>query len=219
MKNILYTGTNPKKYESLGRVIHWPMIEITKTSVDGQTVTQLRKNLGDYNIILFTSRFAVEYFFEFLKEYGISQQPLKSLDFAVIGDHTAKALRNYRYAPVLVASDETSEDFFKALVGRYSLRDKKILFPRSSLLNPFLQNALRKCGALVDVVAIYQNVKPPKRDLPKAAIDGVIFTSPSTVINFLEDYKSVPAAWEIFSKGPLTRKVLKELGFESEIIK
>ena len=62
--------------------------------------------------------------------------------------------------------------------------------------------------------AIYENVKPPKRDLPAIPIDQVIFTSPSTVKNFLNDHDTIPAHWDILAKGPVTAQALKEAGYE-----
>ena len=89
------------------------------------------------------------------------------------------------------------------------LKDKRVLFPRSSLPNPFLKEVLRAQGAIVDEITIYENTKPPKQELPSIKIEGVIFTSPSTVRNFLMDYGTIPASWEIIAKGPVTLKILQ----------
>ena len=96
-----------------------------------------------------------------------------------------------------------------ALDKAYDLKCKKILFPRSSLTNPYLKDELTKRGCEVNEVAIYQNTKPEKRDLPTIPISKVIFTSPSTVKNFLEDYGSIPPDWQILCKGPKTSAALK----------
>ena len=93
------------------------------------------------------------------------------------------------------------------------LQGKRILLPRSSLPNPFLKEALNAGGAHVTEITIYENTKPPKRDLPSVRIDGVIFTSPSTVRNFLTDYGRIPASWQIMAKGPVTLKTLQDEGY------
>ena len=63
------------------------------------------------------------------------------------------------------------------------------------------------------------NIKPKKRKLPQNGIQSIIFTSPSTVRNFLDDHSSIPAHWRILSKGPLTSQALKKAGYESEVFK
>jgi uroporphyrinogen-III synthase len=68
-------------------------------------------------------------------------------------------------------------------------------------------------GALVTEMTIYENTKPAKRDLPSVNIEGVIFTSPSTVRNFLADYGTIPPSWQIMAKGPVTLKTLQNAGY------
>ena len=99
------------------------------------------------------------------------------------------------------------------MTQHWDLKGKRILFPRSSLPNPFLKEALIALGADVSEITIYENIKPPKRDLPSVNIDGVIFTSPSTVRNFLIDYGRIPKTWQIMAKGPVTLKTLQEAGY------
>jgi len=70
-------------------------------------------------------------------------------------------------------------------------------------------------GAHVNEITIYENTKPSKRDLPTGSIDGVIFTSPSTVRNFLADYGTIPDTWQIMAKGPVTLKTLEEAGYNN----
>ena len=133
--------------------------------------------------------------------------------FAVIGRRTQKALQKYNIQPAVVSSEETAQGLFKAMQTQLELKAKHILFPRSNLPNPFLKEALIAQGAILTEVAIYENTKPVKRDLPPEAIDGVIFTSPSTVKNFLTDYGTIPSAWQILVKGPVTLKTLEESGY------
>ena len=99
------------------------------------------------------------------------------------------------------------------MLQHLDLKGKRILFPRSSLPNPFLKEALIGHGALVTEITIYENTKPARKDLPSIPIEGVIFTSPSTVNNFLADYGKIPEFWQIMAKGPVTLKTLQEAGF------
>ena len=139
---------------------------------------------------------------------------MKDKIFAVIGRRTQKALQEYDIQAAIVSQEETAEGLLKAMTKQLELKDKHILFPRSSLPNPFLKEALMALGALVTEITIYENIKPAKRELPSVNIDGVIFTSPSTVRNFLTDYGTIPDSWQIMAKGPVTLKTLQEAGYK-----
>lgn len=216
-EGILYTGTNPKKYARLGKVFHFPMVEIIENNLDEQIVSKLIADLDQYHLILITSRFAVRYFFNLLEQNKFPISDLKIKDFIVIGKDTADALREYDLEPALISEIETSEGLLEELTQKFDLKDKKILFPRSSLPNPYLKDELTKMGSQIDELPVYQNVRPAKKDLPTEAIDQILFTSPSTVRNFLHDYGAIPNHWKIWSKGPLTSKQLQELGYKSEV--
>lgn len=179
---------------------------------------ELVGGLHQYDMILLTSRFAVKYFFQALKEQNYDFAGLKQKDFLVIGKDTARALSQYQFEPTLIARTETSEGLLKAITEKFNVKGKKILFPRSSLPNPTLKDELTKLGARVEQLTVYQNTKLPKRDLPVNGIDKILFTSPSTVRNFLQDYNKIPAHWKVLSKGPVTRQSLKEAGYESEVL-
>ncbi len=215
---ILYTGTNPLKYERLGSIIHLPMIKIKEAKLTAQQRQRLFAELDSCDIILLTSRFGVHYFLKILskKKYNIAL--LKGKQWIAIGEETAAALREHDIEPGFVAQEESSEGLVKELEEQFPLRGKKILFPRSSLPNPYLKEKLTALGNSVKEIVVYENVKPTKRKLPEDGIQKIIFTSPSTVKNFIKDYKKIPSRWKVLSKGTLTQKTLSELGYQSEVI-
>ena len=135
-----------------------------------------------------------------------------------IGMDTAESLNLYGIAPNVISSIETSEGLLARIQERYPVKGKNILFPRSDLPNPTLKRGLMRLGAQVSELTVYENRKPAKRELPKEGIGCVLFTSPSTVKNFLADYGTIPPSWQILSKGPHTQAALKDFGYESEII-
>lgn len=216
-ERILYLGTNPEKYMSLGQIIFHPMIEIAPAKVDLDIIKRVLSSLAQYQLILFTSRFGVIHFFELLKKQQIASEDLKNTDFAVIGESTAGTLAQYGFRAKVIAEEEHSEGMLEALRGAGNLRGKSILFPRSSLENPLLKQNLEKEGSRVLELTVYENSKPAKRPLPQTPIDKVFFTSPSTVKNFLEDYGRIPADWQILSRGPKTKQTLEKAGYQNQI--
>ncbi len=216
--NILYLGTNPQKYESFGPILHWPLIEITPIIFSEEQKREILSSINQYDWIILTSRFAVQYFMELIGElkYSLRNSQIK---WAVIGRETARALRNYGIIPTLIPELETSQGLFKALTSQFDLKGKKMLFPRSALPNPYLKNELTKTGVQVTELIVYENKKPVVSKRPDLSqVNSVIFTSPSTVKNFLDLCGAVPQNWKIFSKGTLTQETLKNAGYESEIL-
>lgn len=215
---FLYTGTHVERYEALGEIVHLPMIEIKPPKLSVQIQKKLLDKLMRYDVILLTSYYAVKHFFDFLEEKRVSIPELANKDFVIIGQRTAGALRERGVEPKYIAQDESSEGMLEILKKNYALKGMKFLIPRSSLPNPFLKTQLKKRGAAVDEIAIYENVKPKKRPLPTMPVNGVIFTSPSTVSNFLKDYATIPKSWKIYAKGLVTQKALQKAGYTSEVL-
>lgn len=124
----------------------------------------------------------------------------------------------YNFSAALVAQEETSEGLFERMRKSLRLKGRSIVFPRSSIANPYLHQKLSKAGATITEVVVYENTKPPYRELPSEKVDQIIFTSPSTVQNFLTDYGKIPSSWTILAKGRRTQKSLREQGYLSEIL-
>ena len=212
---ILYTGTDPEQFRAYGEVIPFPMIEITPAKLTAGRIKTLLTNLSGYDIILFTSKFGVKYFFELLAREGYATKKLRPKIFVAIGQATAGALAKEGASVALVARVETSEGLFQEMTEKLELRGRKILFPRSVLPNPYLKQKLTGQGARVDELTVYDNTPPAKRPLPvpEATIDQVVFTSPSTARNFLAAYGAIPRYWKISSRGAVTSAFLREAGY------
>jgi uroporphyrinogen III methyltransferase / synthase len=213
-KTLLHCGTHPDIYRHLGNILHWPMIDIKPVSMSTAEQKHLLLSFGSADIILCTSWYAAEYFIKAIRQIK-PDVSFENKMFAVIGQRTQKALQEYNIQAAVVSQEETAQGLFKAINRHMDVRGKRILFPRSSLPNPFLKDALSAQGAIVEEITIYANTKPAKKDLPSADIEGVIFTSPSTVRNFLEDYGTIPVSWAIIAKGPVTLKILQDEGYKN----
>ena len=219
---VLYTGTNPALYRKKGmKLIHFPMIRLEKIAFSKKSLESFVDKLRAASMILFTSRFTVRFFFEILNEAGhaVDQAAYGPKAVIAIGPVTAQALREAGWKVDMTADEETSQGMYQKLRDTFPLKGQEILFPRSSLPNPYLKTRLTEAGARVEEIAVYTNTKPPRRPLPKEAVEAVVFTSPSTVTNFLEDYQTIPPEWRIFSRGPLTAAALRRHGYNPKDIK
>lgn len=216
-KTFLHCGTHPQLYQTLGNIISWPMIDITPISFNAQERDVLGQEFDQSQIVILTSPTAVKTFMPFISSFR-TQTQIKSKIFAVLGQHSAQTLSFLGGHAHIIAQEETAQGLFAVLKAVMSFKEKRFFFPRSSIPNPFLIDALRQEGAFVYECAIYDNIKPTRGPLPNQHIDGIIFTSPSTVFNFLEDYDTIPSHWDILAKGPVTHKALREAGYRSKIL-
>ncbi len=216
-KTYLHTGTHPMLYQTLGKIISWPMIEMQPVQLSEGDRERFGKEFDASSMVILTSPSAVNHFVPIISSIR-SQHHLKEKIFAVIGQHSAQVFASYGGHAHIIADEETAQGLFKTLSAVMDFKGKNIFFPRSSIPNPFLIDALREHGATVYEWAVYNNIKPKRGPLPTEHVDGVIFTSPSTVFNFLEEYETIPSHWDILAKGPVTHKALREAGYRSKIM-
>lgn len=221
-KQILYLGTNPQKYASLGQIIHLPMIEITPVKLSQAEKEKIIQELDQVDLLIFTSRHAIKYFMKIFEDTKHPFSKLNSIECVVIGKETAKTFEEYGIKPKIIPSIETSEGLLNAIREQYDLVGKRILFPRSSLPNPYLKEELHRAGAQVVELTVYENNKVSGianlSDIPLEHIATVFFSSPSTVKNFLDAFGAIPSHWQILSKGPRTAQTLQAAGYKTEVL-
>src|SRR5262245_56303235 len=178
--------------------------------------------LGDYRILVLTSVNGVARFLDRLRARGVGRRSLGRLEIVAIGPATAAALEGRGLAVSGVPDDFRAEGLV-ALLGGRDLRGTRVLLPRAAVARDLLVRALRRRGALVDVVTIYRAV-PSRAGLAavRAAlragrIDLVTFASSSTAEHFTARFaaadrrrlRRVPAG----VIGPITAATARRLGY------
>lgn len=193
---VLYTGAVCPN----SSYIHTPLIEII--GVDDDTLLRsAAKRLQEFDYLLFTSRFAVKYWV--LSNGGFDIENVVS-----IGAKTSEALRNAGVKNI----KQTEKDDSYGVIDWFSAQKKgRVLIPRSNIALPIIPEGLKALGFEVETVTAYINRMPQnpiKVNLDK--IDKIIFTSPSTVDNFVKLYGGIPNEKILETRGVVTEKRLKE---------
>ncbi len=207
--------------EALGaQVIAAPMIRIEPLSdlaPLGAALTQLSR----YAWLVFTSQNAVEVVCERLAEWGLAPHDLARAAVAAIGPATAAALARHGVAPDLVPEEFVAEAVVGALAARGELRGRRVLLPRARAARDALPDGLRRLGAVVDVIPVYDTVPETGDDgglvaeILAGRIDAVTFTSSSTVRHFVDIVGPEAATSGRFAAaviGPVTAATARELG-------
>jgi uroporphyrinogen III methyltransferase/synthase len=108
------------------------------------------------------------------------------------------------------------------------MNGKRVLLPRAKEARPVLPVELRKMGAVVDEIAVYQTEQVREnrdmliKHLGEGSIDLLTFTSSSTVRNFKallppERFESLIEGVCVATIGPITADTARELGFKVDI--
>lgn len=182
---------------------------------------------GDaYHWLIFTSVNGVRFFWRRLLRAGWDARILGGVRVAAIGPATAAALRERGIVPDFVPDRYVAESVAQGLLER-GVAGRRVLLPRAREAREVLPDVLRKAGALVDVIPVYETVPADVRRedvlerLAEGRIHCVTFGSSSTVENFLslipaDTLRRYPDV-KLAAIGPITAATLGKHGLPCDI--
>jgi uroporphyrinogen III methyltransferase/synthase len=144
--------------------------------------------LGKYQWLLLTSVNGVERFCRRLAEQRLATGDLAHLKTICVGPKTAAAAARHGFTCQTVAKEYAAEGILALFRGQ-NLTGQRFLFPRALKARELLPETLRKQGARVDLIPVYQTVFPEasatalNRLLADDAFDIITLTSASTATN------------------------------------
>jgi len=213
-------GELSRRLAGLGAdVIECPVIRV-EPPLDAAPLAQAAARAGEYDWIVFTSVNGVDAFFEALRSARKDTRALHGAKVCAIGPATCARAESHGIIVDLMPTEYVAESVAEAFARRDNLKGKRVLLPRGDLARPFLAEALRGLGAIVDEVVAYRTVPEApaeidliRRNLADGALDAVTFASPSAVRNFVslvgEDFfRETAAGVCLASIGPETSKTL-----------
>jgi len=215
-----------KKLRNLGATtIEIPTIEISPPSETDSLDSSIR-GLDKYDWIIFTSVHGVEFFLRRMDKLQVSVSRLNSVRIAAIGPATSAALQSIGRNPDYVPSSFLSENIAR---GLGELQGQRVLLPRADIASKKLPQLLRDQGASIDEVVAYHVIVPrglnPERLklVLETGLDIVIFTSPSTVRNFVTALGHANVTRELSTVkiaciGPVTAEAVRQLGMTVDVI-
>ena len=175
--------------------------------------------LESYDWLILTSKPGVEMFCEMVNEIGFNGAYPK---IAVIGEKTRAVLEMHGLEASFIPPKYVAESFlpaFKEVVGK----DESVLILKGDLARDYLFNGLTAAGLHTEEAIIYSNQMPAESEqamvdaLTNKKVDILLFTSPSTVNNFMKIVKKHRLYDYLHDKvtvaiGPVTKKRAEELG-------
>lgn len=207
-----------------GIPVVFPTIEIVPPTT-WEPVDRALSGLGSYHWVIFTSVNGVRFFTKRMKETGVPISRLGSLRLCAIGPATSKALEDLGLKVDILPKEFVAESVLEALKEQGEIEEAKILLPRAEVARNTLPNGLKKAGALVDVVTVYRTVRAnPPEELKREVLlsDVFTFSSPSTLVNFLEimgmDAKNWLKDKVVACIGPVTKAKAEEFGVPVHVV-
>jgi uroporphyrinogen III methyltransferase/synthase len=175
-----------------------------------------------YDWIVFTSPNGVEAFFRAFFAAHEDARDLGGARIAVIGNGTAKKVREYRYAVDLIPEEFVAESLLKSF-KELNVEHLKMLLPRAEGAREMLAIELEKLGAIVDDVPAYRTV-PETEDVSggikrfrEEGADMITFTSASTAAHFMALNLPLPKGVKTASIGPVTTEEMHALGLPVDL--
>lgn len=232
-KTIAVTRTREQASELVARLsdlgaecVECPTIRIVPPET-WEPLDQAIDRLGTYDWLVLTSVNGVDFFFSRLFEKGNDVRALAKVRTATIGPATAKRLRDYGFRSDIVPKTYRAESIIEAF-EKEPMDGKKVLLPRAKEARPTLPVEVRKMGAIVDEIAVYETKQATESvallisRLAKRSVDMVTFTSSSTVKNFKaalpeKDFSELVEGIKVASIGPITSDTARELGLHVDV--
>ena len=198
-----------------------PVIRIAPLEGNDQIQAAIAR-LPEYDWIVFTSAYAVTNWWQL----NISTLPVaESTRVAAVGPRTADVLGSKGVKAEVTPREYTKESLVEALGDVEGLR---ILVPRGQLAGPALAGLLQDRGAIVDDVVIYGTlpVLPDREQIDQlaAGMDAVLFTSNSTVKNFVAALEDSALTLDVLEGvtiaciGPVTARTATQLGLTVNVV-
>ncbi len=212
-----------RKLEALGaEPVILPTIALVPPE-DWREVDRALQAISDYDWIVFTSPAGVRFTAERLDALGLTSAGLADARIAVIGPSTARALRSHGRKPDFMPSTFIADAIADEL---HDVDGQSFLLLRADIAREDLRHQLTERGARVDEVTAYRTEHRSfsSEEIAQVFGDGIdiaTFTSGSTARAFVAALGAERTRLDgvtIASIGPITADVVRELGFDVDIV-
>jgi uroporphyrinogen-III synthase len=200
------------------------VIEISPVT-DTTNIDKALHNLENYDWAVFTSVNGVEAVWARLTALNLKPK-FNLIRVAAIGPKTAATLESYGVKVDFVPDEYVAESI---LPGLGQLHGKRFLLARADIARPTLREQIEAAGGRVDEIPVYRTV-PAQPELEsinaiREGVDVVLFTSSSTVRNFIElihafnlKVHQLPGDPIFACIGPITAKTAMEYDLSTDVI-
>lgn len=232
-KTIVLTRAEEQSQETINffknvgaNLISFPSLEVVPIDASTKLKTILAENKIDY--LVFQSANAIKYFVQLVKEKDLNID-YKKMKIACVGKKTAAICLEHQIKVDLVPEDFSALGLLK-IFAIEPLENKTVLLPRSAIGRDEFREGLKRFGATVKTIAVY-DIQIPKKEtvaeviekIRTSKIDWYLFTSPSTYQNFLalldiNNPKEFFGKSKIAAIGPTTKEAIEKTRVRVDVV-
>lgn len=200
---------------------------VSKEWYDGEWADGL-EDYSDISYLLFTSQYAVKGFMRVVEYTNYQQYTNEDLKVISIGKTTTEALHKAGFKDVIQVDEDNRYgviEWFKKERPKFLEQHPieiehgeeyeeipAVLYPCSSLSPDDIPEALFALRYNVTKWTVYNNELPKNpRRVNLNHFKRIVFTSPSTIDNFIKLYGKLPENTEFITRGPITQAHLEEV--------
>jgi len=227
-RRVVVTRTRDQASElaaMLGRlgaeVVELPVLRISK-EISKEALADVMLEFGSYDWLVFTSANGVHHFFAEFNRIFDDIRSLGLIRVAVVGESTAKAVRELHLRIECQPRTATAEALAEALRATGSLDNVKVLVVTGNLNREVLVQRLEEGHAIVDCLQVYKTepvdlaASPVAAEFRERGADAVLFASSSSAQSFADQGAALalrPGATRPLagSIGPQTSATMKAL--------
>ncbi len=204
-------------------VVAMPTIAIDAPQDGGAALAAAVGQVGAYDWVVLTSANGANALLDAVPDARL----LAGVRLAAIGPATAAVLAAGHLLADLVPTSFVAEGLLAAFPAPLPGRVGRVLLVRAAVARDVLPNGLRAAGWVVDEVPAYRSVAAVVPDDVLAAAsmaDAVLFSSPSTVAQFLAHmgtngrWPDGPQRPTLFAIGPVTATAMRAHGLRVDVV-
>lgn len=225
VKKILVSQPKPSSdkspYYDIARDFDVELVFRPFIKVEGMTQQEFRKqkvNIPDYTAIVFTSRHAIDHFFQLTKEMRITMP--ETTKYFCITETIALYIQKYtQYRKRKIFFGETGkiDDLIPAMVKH---KTEKYLVPLSDVASGSITKLLDSKGLNHKECVMYRTVSNnfSEEELKAFDYDMALFFSPAGIKALTENFPNMkPGDIKIGTFGPSTAKAVKGAGLQLDL--
>lgn len=190
-----------------------PFIQVE--SVPVKEFRQQKVNILDHTAVIFTSRNAVDHFFNVCKEMKIEVP--SDMKYFCISEMTANYLQKYIVIRKrkIFTGERTATDLIEVIKKH---KNEKYLFPCSNIRKDDIPKFLEENGYEFTEAILYKTVASDLSDLADIKYDIIAFFSPSGINSLFVNFpKFKQNATRLAAFGPTTAKAVTDAGLILDI--
>ncbi len=207
-----------------GTVHHVPLLSF-RYHQDKREHTYINE-LNSYEWIIFTSKNAVSFFVEILKNNNFQLEDVTA-KVVVVGKKTKEYVEKHHISVSFFPNDFSAEGVVEAFLQR-NITPAKILIPKGNLARDVIATSLEQKGFICDEWIIYETFLPEQSKVELAkiikndSIDVYTFTSSSTIHHFMKVVHDYQLEDRLMNKvvaciGPIAKRTAEEYNLHVNI--